>query len=173
MSRILSIAVVLIVTLAAPVIAQEGAQLDSEDRLLLVSDQTADRATIESQLQAFRREDGKAAFTDTAPLIQNQFRSAENFMSMVRQSYLPVYQPRTVRFGNVAAIDGWTVWRLHVVGPDGFGIIALYMMQCDPTARGRSTASFSPGKLARRPEIVLSPIVVAAAGAALPFPRDP
>ena len=88
MSRILSIAVVLIVALAVPVIAQSGAQLDSEDRLLLVSDQAADRATIESQLQAFRRDDDKAAFADTAPLIQNQFRSAKNFMSMVRHRFI-------------------------------------------------------------------------------------
>lgn len=132
MSRVLPIAVVLVVALAAPVIAQPGAQPDSEDRPLQATERAAIRATIESQLQAFRRDDGEAAFAHAAPLVRHQFRSAENFMSMVRQSYRPVYRPRTVRFGDLVAVDGRIVQRLHVVGPDGFRVIALYMMRRQP-----------------------------------------
>ena len=58
------------------------------------SDQTAIRDVIEGQLEAFRRDDGDAAFGYAAPSIRNMFGSSETFMDMVRQGYRPVVVKR-------------------------------------------------------------------------------
>jgi len=58
------------------------------------------QAIISRQLDAFARDDAKAAFALAAPSIQERFGDAAAFMAMVKSSYPPVYRRRSVEFGK-------------------------------------------------------------------------
>jgi hypothetical protein len=92
------------------------------------ADRTAIRSVIQRQLDAFKRDDGPAAFALASPAIQARFRDAARFLAMVRQSYQPVYRPRDVKFLDAAVQDGQVVQRVLVVGPDGVQVLAVYPM---------------------------------------------
>lgn len=62
---------------------------------------TAARATIERQIDAFRRNDAAGAYAEAAPQIRNLFPSAETFIAMVAKGYPPVLRPRSYRFETV------------------------------------------------------------------------
>ena len=70
------------------------------------ADQTAIRDVIEGQVEAFRRDDGDAAFGYASPNIQGMFGTAETFMDMVRQGYRPVYRPRVFDFREIVTLHG-------------------------------------------------------------------
>lgn len=93
----------------------------------------ADRAAIEAvitgQIEAFRRDDGAAAFAFASPGIQAMFGTAERFMEVVRGQYRPVYRPRQVEFAEAEAGDGEAVQAVEVVGPDGSAQRAIYTMR--------------------------------------------
>ena len=61
-------------------------------------DQSAIRGIIESQLEAFQRDDGTRAFSYASPGIRQRFGTADNFMAMVRSGYAAVYRPQEVEF---------------------------------------------------------------------------
>ena len=96
----------------------------------------ADRATIQSlisgQIEAFRADNGAAAYAYASPTIQAYFPTADAFMAMVKQGYMPVYRPNSVTFGPL--VDGPTgpVQKVFVTGPDGRNYIAAYSMQQQP-----------------------------------------
>jgi hypothetical protein len=58
------------------------------------------KALISSQLDAFARDDAKAAFGFAAPPIQARFSTPEAFLTMVKTVYPPVYRHRSVQFGE-------------------------------------------------------------------------
>src|SRR5258708_30818239 len=84
----------LLAIFVAPARADDSAALD-------IGDRAAIRAVVEQQLAAFQRNDGRAAFGLASPTIQQQFRSSDNFMRMVRTGYQPVYRPREGQFGAI------------------------------------------------------------------------
>lgn len=55
------------------------------------------RDTIQSQIDAFRRDDFDAAFEFASPSIRQMFRTPENFGAMVRNGYPMVWRPDDVR----------------------------------------------------------------------------
>ena len=101
----------------------------------------ADRGKIKSviadQIAAFRRDDAATAFGFAAPNIQAMFGSPERFLSMVRDSYQPVYRPSDVAFGELVRIDGRLTQLVQVVGPDGAPRLALYFMERQPDGAWR------------------------------------
>jgi hypothetical protein len=103
---------------AAPAVAQD----------LSEADRSAIRDTIQAQVEAFRRDDGEAAFGLASPSIQGMFGSAETFMDMVRQGYRPVYRPRAFDFSEIVTLNGQITQKVHVVGPDGRPVTAFYPM---------------------------------------------
>ncbi len=86
-------------------------------------------ATIQAQMEAFRRDDGAAAFSHASPGIRDRFQNPEIFMDMVRGGYSAVYRPREVEFLESRAESGEILQPVRVVGPDGKSAIALYRMQ--------------------------------------------
>lgn len=100
-------------------------------------DRVAIRAIIERQLAAFQRDDGVTAFGFASPTIRAIFGTPENFMSMVRGGYAPVYRPREVEFQDLADIDGVPTQRVLLVGPDGKVVVAHYLMQRQPDGTWR------------------------------------
>ena len=61
------------------------------------ADRAAIRDIIQSQVDAFRRDDGDAAFGYASPSIRGMFGSSEIFMDMVRQGYPAGVSPPGVR----------------------------------------------------------------------------
>ena len=108
----------LILGLAAPVFAQD----------LSPTDQSAIRDVIQSQIDAFRRDDGTGAFSYASPSIRGMFGTPEVFMDMVRQGYQPVYRPKVFDFREIVTLHGQVTQKVHVVGPDGRPVTAYYPM---------------------------------------------
>lgn len=129
-SRLL--AFLLALALAWPAAAQE----------LSDSDRAAIRDVISQQLEAFRRDDGNAAFSFASPDVQRLFGTAQTFMDMVRKGYRPVYRPRVFDFGNIVEVNGQPTQRVHVVGPDGRRVNALYPMTRLPDGSWRIDGCF-------------------------------
>ncbi|MFO1081261.1 MAG: DUF4864 domain-containing protein [Reyranellaceae bacterium] len=92
------------------------------------ADRQAFRQLIESQIEAFRRDDGEAAFGVASPAIRQMFGTSEIFMDMVRQGYQPVYRPRSVEFGEIVSLNGQPAQKVHLVAPDGRPVTAVYPM---------------------------------------------
>ncbi len=114
------------------------------------ADRAAIKGVIESQIAAFRRDDGPAAFAFAAPAIKRMFGTPENFMDMVRGGYPQVYRPSSVGFGELLRADNALVQLVEIVGPDGLPVIAVYGWSASLTARGRSTAAASCGRPSAR-----------------------
>ncbi|CAN5922451.1 hypothetical protein BH11PSE3_BH11PSE3_31090 [soil metagenome] len=108
--------------LAAPAWGQDVSQDLSQ------ADRSAIRDTIQSQLDAFRRDDGASAFGYASPSIHGLFGSPEIFMDMVRQGYPPVYRPQVFEFREIVTLNGQLTQKVHVVGPDGRPVTAFYPM---------------------------------------------
>lgn len=126
----LFLALVATLAAAAPAFAQSPSSLPTPERRAI-------RTVIEGQIGAFRADDGERAFGFASPNIRGIFRTADNFMAMVRNGFQPVYRPRDVRFGDLVDIDDNLVQKVHVTGPDGKPALALYVMekQADGTWR--------------------------------------
>jgi hypothetical protein len=113
----LALAVLLLAGTAA---AQQSALSDA--------DRAAIRDIIDRQVEAFRRDDGDAAFGLASPMIQGMFGSPDVFMDMVRQGYQPVYRPRAFDFREIVDLNGQPTQKVHVIGPDGRPVTAFYPM---------------------------------------------
>lgn len=92
------------------------------------ADKAAIRDVIQGQVDAFRRDDGDAAFGYASPMIQGMFGQPDVFMDMVRQGYPPVYRPRVFDFREIVDLNGEIAQKVHVVGPDGRPVTAVYPM---------------------------------------------
>lgn len=90
------------------------------------------RAVIEAQLDAFRHDDGAAAFSFASPTIKGLFGTPETFMRMVVKGYPQVYRPSRVTFGAVITYRGQPTQMVHLVGPEGEVVTAYYLMQQQP-----------------------------------------
>ena len=117
--------------LVAPLPALAG------DEPLAAADANAIRQVIESQIDAFRHDDGTTAFGFASPSIQQKFGDAGNFMNMVRNGYPQVYRPKTVEFEELSVEDMGPVQNVLVVGPDGIPVMAIYLMQRQPDGSWR------------------------------------
>jgi hypothetical protein len=95
-------------------------------------DVAAAQGVIRSQVEAFGRDDAAAAYSYAAPAIQEIFPQADIFMSMVRNSYAPVYRHKTFDFGEARVSDGTIAQRVHIVDADGIPWEALYTLELQP-----------------------------------------
>lgn len=62
--------------------------------------------TIQSQIDAFLKDDFNTAFTFAGPNIRSMFQTPENFGRMVQQGYPMVWRPDSVTFGDLRSIAG-------------------------------------------------------------------
>ena len=127
----------LLLALAAPVLMPSASA-----QSLSADDRAAIRDVIQAQVDAFRRDDGEAAFALASPEIQRMFGTAEIFMDMVRQGYRPVYRPRRFDFDEVVILGSQPAQKVDVVGPDGRPVIAVYPMTRLPDGRWRIDGCF-------------------------------
>ena len=125
MRRALFLLAALLISLAAPARAAD--------------DVAAAQGVIRSQVEAFSRDDAAAAYSHAAPAIQEIFPQADIFMSMVRNSYAPVYRHKSFDFGEARVSDGTIAQRVHIVDADGVSWEALYTLEVQPDGRVKIT----------------------------------
>jgi Domain of unknown function (DUF4864) len=101
----------------------------------------ADQATIQgmisNQIDAFRHDDGAAAYGFASPNIQGLYPNADLFMNMVRNAYKPVYRPQSVTFGQLSDSPYGPLQKVFLVGPDGKSYVAVYSLQRQPDGSWR------------------------------------
>ena len=85
-------------------------------------------SVIQTQLDAFARNDAVKAYAQASPRIQSIFPNAEIFMAMVRQGYSALISPAFVSFLGVVDDSGRPVVRVLVEGRDGRRWMAFYTM---------------------------------------------
>ena len=94
------------------------------------------RQIIASQIEAFRRDDGPAAFAFASPDLRAQFIVAPHFMAMIRAHYRPVYKAQKITFdGPAKAIQQspeMRVQKVFLTDDRGTGHNARYTMQKQP-----------------------------------------
>ena len=95
-------------------------------------DVAAAQRVIRSQVEAFSRDDAATAYSYAAPAIQEIFPQADIFMSMVRNSYAPVYRHKSFEFGEARISDGKIAQRVHIVDTEGVPWEALYTLELGP-----------------------------------------
>jgi hypothetical protein len=117
-SSLAPLIVAVLTVLAAPAIARAADE----------AGKAAIREVITRQIEAFRRDDGAAAYGFASPEIQALFPSAERFMDMVRRDYAAVYRPRSFRFLELRDLGDAREQRVLITGPDGAIAIAVYRL---------------------------------------------
>ena len=94
---------------------------------------------IRSLVEAFGRDDAAAAYSHAAPAIQEIFPQADIFMSMVRNSYAPIYRHKSFDFGETRVSDGTIAQRVRIVDADGIPWEALYTLELQPNGSVKIT----------------------------------
>jgi hypothetical protein len=116
--RVLFLLAILLLSLAAPARAAD--------------DVAAAQGVIRSQVEGFSRDDAAAAYSYAAPAIQEIFPQSDIFMSMVRNSYAPVYRHKSFEFGEARVSDGKIAQRVRIVDDNGVPWEALYTLELQP-----------------------------------------
>jgi len=101
------------------------------------ADARAVRAVVEAQLEAFRRDDARRAFSYAAPGIRDSFGTPEKFMAMVREQYPVVYRPRSVSFEEPLIVGEDLVQPVRMTDGYGHAWMAIYPMAKQPDGRWR------------------------------------
>ncbi|MBX9647279.1 MAG: DUF4864 domain-containing protein, partial [Xanthobacteraceae bacterium] len=92
-------------------------------------DVAAAQGVIRAQEQALGRDDAATAYSYAAPAIRQLFPQADIFMSMVQNSYTPVYRHKRFEFGEARAAGGSIAQRVHIVDANGEAWEALYTLE--------------------------------------------
>ncbi len=104
------------------------------------ADRSAARATIDRQIEAFRKNDPATAYAQAAPQIQTLFPSPEAFIAMVEQGYKPVLRPRRYSFeGEQDTGDEDIAQGVALQDEAGEDWVALYALQKQPDGQWRIT----------------------------------
>ena len=86
------------------------------------------QAIIEGQIQAFLDEDAELAYSYAAPLIKMKFNSPLEFMSMVKNYYEPVYNPKQFYFIDSKYFEGSVYHQLQVISQKDESFLATYSL---------------------------------------------
>ena len=101
------------------------------------ADARAVRAVIEAQLEAFRRDDARRAFSYATPGIRDSFGTPEKFMAMVREQYAVVYRPRSVSFEEPLIVGEDLAQPVRMTDGHGHAWMAIYPMAKQPDGSWR------------------------------------
>ena len=83
---------------------------------------------IESQIQAFLDDNAELAYSYAAPLIKMKFNNPLEFMSMVKNYYEPVYNPKQFYFIDARYFEGAIYHQLQVISQKDESFLATYSL---------------------------------------------
>lgn len=86
------------------------------------------QGVIQSQIEAFLKDDFATAFTFASPAIKGIFGTAERFGMMVRQGYPMVWRPADVQFLELRERAGQPVQRVMITDASGTVFLLDYEM---------------------------------------------
>ena len=96
------------------------------------SDEGKIQTTIQSQIEAFQRDDLVAAFEYASPNIQIIFKSSKRFGLMVQRGYPMVYRPSDIKFLELETIEGEFWQKVRIQDQQGrFHVMAYRMISLD------------------------------------------
>lgn len=93
------------------------------------NDKIAIRRVIEKQIEAFQKDNAVGAFAIASEAIQEQFKTPDNFVTMVKESYPAVYRPRSVMFRGFTTIDYYPAQIVILMDEIGELVQAVYIMK--------------------------------------------
>ena len=98
------------------------------------------KRTVQSQLAAFAADDAHLAFSFAAPAIQKLFKTPDNFMTMVQQTYPVVYRPSNILFLKAKVLDSVVVQPVRFWDQGGEVWLAAYNLERQANGRWLITA---------------------------------
>lgn len=84
--------------------------------------------TIQSQIDAFQKDDFERAFSFASPMIKQIFGTPQNFGAMVARGYPMVHRPAEVRFLELREIAGVLYQKVQVRDASGKTHLIDYQM---------------------------------------------
>lgn len=95
------------------------------------ADAVAIHEAVQSQLKALSNDDAASAFELTTSENRMLIGSAENFMRLIKERYLPIYRHRHVVFSIPEVVNGDAVQIVRVTDSDSRVWLAIFWMQQD------------------------------------------
>ena len=99
---------------------------------------------IKNQIQAFIDKDAEEAFSYASPVIKLRFGNPDNFMSMVKNYYEPVYNPKQYYFIDAKYFEGSVYHKLQIVSQSNLSYLATYSLVKNDNEWKISGCSVSP-----------------------------
>ena len=99
---------------------------------------------IESQIQAFQNKNAELAYSFASPMIKLRFNNPQEFMSMVKSFYEPVYNPKQYYFINSKYFEGSIYHQLQIISQSNMSYLATYSLIKDESEWKISGCSVMP-----------------------------
>ena len=97
--------------------------------VLTQTDQMAIRTVISEHLQALQASQGSRAFALTARPLQQRYKSAANFVRVIRTNYPPLCQPRSVVFESLTYFQNIPTQLVMFLSQRSELFRAIYLME--------------------------------------------
>ena len=99
---------------------------------------------IESQIQAFQNKNAELAYSFASPMIKLRFNNPQEFMSMVKSYYEPVYNPKQYYFIDSKYFEGSIYHQLQIISQSNMSYLATYSLIKDENEWKISGCSVMP-----------------------------
>ena len=114
------------------------ADISIKDELTMTQD------IIESQIQAFQNKNAELAYSYASPMIRLRFNNPQEFMSMVKSFYEPVYNPKQYYFIDSKYFEGSIYHQLQIISQSNMSYLATYSLIRDENEWKISGCSVMP-----------------------------
>ena len=94
----------------------------------LKNELTKTQDIIESQIQAFQNKNAELAYSFASPIIKLRFNNPQEFMSMVKSYYEPVYNPKQYYFIDSKYFEGSIYHQLQIISQSNMSYLATYSL---------------------------------------------
>ena len=94
----------------------------------LKNELTKTQDIIESQIQAFQNKNAELAYSFASPTIKLRFNNPQEFMSMVKSYYEPVYNPKQYYFIDSKYFEGSIYHQLQIISQSNMSYLATYSL---------------------------------------------
>ena len=112
----------------------------------LANDLSKTQDIIESQIQAFKNKNAELAYSFASPIIKLKFNNPQEFMSMVKSFYEPVYNPKQYYFIDSKYFEGSIYHQLQIISQSNMSYLATYSLIKDENEWKISGCSVLPMK---------------------------
>ena len=110
----------------------------------LKNELTKTQYIIESQIQAFQNKNAELAYSFASPMIKLRFNNPQEFMSMVKSYYEPVYNPKQYYFIDSKYFEGSIYHQLQIISQSNMSYLATYSLIKDENEWKISGCSVMP-----------------------------